>query len=185
MCCSPLSGPKGVSRTLARASFGLTLLFMGIAYYLKMESFASLMSEGLANTQVAFLGPVMTYVLPALMIIGGFTYTIGFLMTIGAWATGIALGLFPVLMMLKAIVSPDIEPTSVMPFVIYGMAWLIAFMLVSKGGCGSMCGHGSAMGCACGKDNCDCPMPGSDDDYSVKSAPKKIVVRKTTAGKKK
>lgn len=169
-----MSSSKGVAKSLARVSFGFTLLLTGVAYYMKMESFASLMNEGFAGTQVAFLGPVMSYALPALMIIGGFLYTVGFLMTIGAWVTGIALGLFPVLMMLKAVVSPQIDPTSVMPFVIYGMAWLIIFQLVSKKGC--CCGP---MGmCPCGKDNCDCSLPASDDDYSVKSSSKKITVRK-------
>lgn len=153
MCSSSCHGPKGAASTLARIGFGVTLLLMGVAHYLKLDSFTSLMSEGLATTPLAFLAPVMAYVLPALMIIGGFLYTIGFFMTVGAWVTGIALAAFPILMILKAVVAPDIEPTSVMPFVVYGIAWLVLFKMVTKSGCGH---KGCATGCACGMPGCNC-----------------------------
>jgi hypothetical protein len=175
-------GPKGAAKTLARVGFGLTLLFMGIADYLKMDSFMSLMSEGFTGGPLAFLGPVMAYLLPALMIIGGFLFTIGVFMTIGTWAAGLALVLFPVLMMLKAVVSPDIEPTSVMPFVVYGIAWIVLFKMVAKGGCG--CGPKACAGgaCAtgvcpgCGHMPCDCKkdvIVGSAPVKSASSAPAK------------
>jgi hypothetical protein len=170
-------GPKGAAKSLTRIGFGLTLLFMGIANYLKMDSFMSLMSEGFTGTPLEFLGPVMTYILPALMILGGFLFTIGVFMTIGTWAAGLSVILFPVLMMLKAVVSPDIEPTSVMPFVVYGIAWIVLFKMVAKGhcgcgpkACGGACGGACATGTCpgCGHMPCDCGK--KDMDAPVKAA---------------
>lgn len=169
-----MSGPKGAAKSLARLSFGLTLLLAGVAYLMKLASFTELMGEGLTNTQFAFVAPVAAYALPVLMIVGGFLYVVGFLKTIAAWCAGLALGLFPVLMMLKAVVSPAIEPTSVMPFVIYGLAWLVIFQMVTPKGCHGGC-CGSMAGCACGKDGCDCGM---EEDK-----PKKVAVKKPTAKK--
>jgi uncharacterized membrane protein YphA (DoxX/SURF4 family) len=162
--CSPMScGPKGTAHKLTRISFGLTLLLVGIAYFVKNPTFAALMAEGISGTAIAPLGQIMAYVLPGLMVVGGLIYVIGAFMEIGAWVTGIALGLFPVLMILKSIVSVEIEPVSVMPFVVYGLAWLILYVLVTKNtGCGSKaacCGTGA--GCGCGMAGCHCPSDAS------------------------
>jgi uncharacterized membrane protein YphA (DoxX/SURF4 family) len=155
-----MSSPKSAAKVLTRIGFGLTLLLMGIAHYLKMDSFLSLMSEGYLGTPLEFLGPVLAYVIPALMIVGGFLYTIGCFRTVAAWAAGLALVIFPASMMLKAVVSPDIEPTSVMPFVVYGIAWLILYKMVSRGCCGSKCATSCGV-CPCGTANCACPAPGA------------------------
>jgi hypothetical protein len=171
---------------------------MGVAYYLKHDSFLSLMSEGYLGTPLAFLGPVLAYVLPALMIVGGFFYTIGYLMMIGSWAAGLALVLFPVSMMLKAVVSPDIEPTSVMPFVVYGIAWLILYKMVTRGcGCGpkscaGACAGGTCPGC--GHMPCDCgtkkvaPVMGSEPKVAAPApakawSPAKTAVKSAPAKK--
>lgn len=180
MChCSPYT-PKGVARLFARIGFGLSLAFVGFAHYQDPE-YAEAVGRGLNFLEP--LGMVWGYVLPGLMIIGGLLLAFGIYMEIAAYTSSIAIASIPMGLMLKSAIG-GIALDDMMPAAMNAFIWLIVLLLVVKGegSCGGACGcgPGSAV-CACGKDGCNCDMPGKMT--SMKSTP--IVPRVTKAPAKK
>ncbi len=168
MCCSSSNSPKCIAKKIARAGFGLALIFTGIAHYRGAADFAMSVGNGLGPDWLVGIGTVWGYVLPALLIIGGISLTLNLLTNAGAWATGLALASIPAGLMLKSAVS-GVSLGDTMPPAMNAYVWIIVFLLViKKSGHGSCCGTGCATGCACGSANCDCgtgntcPMCGND-----------------------
>ncbi|MDA1208823.1 MAG: hypothetical protein O2904_02205 [bacterium] len=131
-CCT--SSPKGIAALCLRVSFGLSLLFVGLAHYMTMAGFKAMAMEGLGPLEP--IGALWALILPALMIVGGALLAVGMYTEIAAWAGGVALGSIPAGMLLKAVVG-GVQLPSLMPAAINGFIWLIVFMLVIK--CTSGC----------------------------------------------
>jgi hypothetical protein len=117
-----------------RVSFGLSLLFVGIAHYMTMGSFVGMVSGGLGA--LSMLGTLWAYILPGLMIVGGGLLAINMHREIATWAAGLALASIPAGMLLKPLLGPAALP-EVMPMAINAFIWLIIYMLVIK--CSSGC----------------------------------------------
>lgn len=161
-CC--VVTPKQISRKVIRVSFGLSILFVGIAHYRTINDFAAFVGEGLGPLTV--LGKGFGYVLPALMIAGGALFVIGKYPKLATWLTGIALGVLPAGILLKSAISSTVTLGDTMPGAVNAFTWIIIFMLVckgkwscsdndccsSKGGCG--CGTDCKGGCGCGSGGC-------------------------------
>lgn len=100
-------------------------------------------SDGLGPLE--FIGTIWSYILPALMIVGGALFAIGMYYEVAAWAAGVALGSIPVGMLLKPVLSgvalPDMMPAAINAFV-----WLLVYCFVVKSCscCGSNCGSGAS-----------------------------------------
>ena len=136
--CNPQDA-KSVAGFLLRVSFGLSLLFVGIAHYMTLEGFAAMTSDGLGP--LTAVGGLWAYILPALMIVGGALLAIGMYHHIAAWCAGLALASIPAGMLIKPLLSGVALP-DVMPAAINAYIWLIVFVLVIKMCCGC-CGGGS------------------------------------------
>lgn len=138
MCCD-FKNPKSVAATALRISFGLSLLFIGIAHYMRLQGLVSMM-DGLGPLTV--VGQLWAYVLPALMIVGGALFVVGMYMEVAALTTGIALGSIPAGMMLQPVLSP-VGIADMMPATINAFIWLLVFVMVVKTSCccsGGNCG---------------------------------------------
>ncbi|MBU0458824.1 hypothetical protein KJ652_00705 [Patescibacteria group bacterium] len=121
--------PKQIATTLIRISFGLSLLFVGLAHYMTFEAFKMVAAGGLGGLE--FLGIFWAYIMPALMILGGALYVIGKYDAIAAWTTGLALGSIPVGMLLKSVVSLE-SLVDMMPMAINAFVWMIIYYIVVK-----------------------------------------------------
>ncbi len=138
--------PKAAMKLIVRVSFGLSLLLVGISHYMTFDMFMGMTTDGLGALTV--LGTLWSYVLPALMIVGGALFTIGMFTEVAAWTAGIALGSIPVGMLLKPVLGavplPDMMPAAINAFI-----WLLVYVFVVKFSC-CCCGCGSAQGtCGC------------------------------------
>lgn len=173
-----------MTKKLARISFGLSLLFVGIVHARGLSGFAAFVAQDLGP--IAPVGTLWGYVVPFLMIVGGILFVIGMAGELAAWCAALALGSIPAGMLLKSAIDPVAVPLEqTMPLAINAFVWIIVLMMVSKGfwkccsrecmaKCGGMCGSGSCgtgCGCGCGdkggcsKGGCDCgPSHGHDHD---------------------
>lgn len=146
---------KGVAGFLLRISFGLALLFHGIALYMDFDGFMGKTRGGLGPLEP--LGAIWAYILPALMIIGGALFTVGMYRRYATWATGVALASIPIGMMVKPVLS-GAASGDMMGATINAFIWWIVFFMVLKYGnsccCSSSCctpGNGASCGCgSCG-----------------------------------
>lgn len=149
--CSP-SSPKGIAGLLLRYSFCVSLIFVGLAHYMTIDTFAVMVSDGLGP--LAPLGNLWAYIMPGLFIVGGLLLLVGKYVDIGAWAAGIGLGSIPAGMLLKPLMS-GMGLSEMMPGAINAFIWLLVFVWVAKfAGCGSCCINGKCMDC--GKMECKC-----------------------------
>jgi hypothetical protein len=140
--CCPKSA-KGIAALCLRVSFGLSLLFVGIAHYMNLSMFTGMVRDGLGALSV--FGTLWAYVLPALMIVGGALFVVNRYREIGTWAAGVALGSIPAGMLLKSVVS-GASLADTMPAAINAFVWLIVFGLVVKMSC--CCSGSSGAGSA-------------------------------------
>ncbi len=115
-----------------RVTFGLSLLFVGIAHYMTIDGFRGMVSDGLGALSV--LGSLWAYILPGLMIVGGALFAVGMYKQIATWCAGLALASIPAGMLLKPLLSAVALP-DVMPAAINAFIWLIVFILVVKCSC--------------------------------------------------
>lgn len=142
-----MKNPKTAMKLVLRVSFGLSLLLVGVAHYLDFTNFSGMVSNQLGP--VAMLGTLWSYVLPALMIVGGALFVVGMYTHVAAWTAGVALGSIPVGMLLKPLIG-GAELGNMMPYAINAFIWLLVYVLVVKfscccGSCGS-CGTSGAGG---------------------------------------
>ena len=121
-----------------RVSFGLSLLFVGIAHYMTIEGFSGMTADGLGA--LSGLGMLWSYILPGLMIVGGALTAIGMYPVYAAWTSGVALGSIPAGMLAKSVLSGAALP-DVMPMANNALIWLIVYVLVVKmtSCCGANC----------------------------------------------
>ncbi|MBI3332435.1 hypothetical protein HYZ99_05800 [Candidatus Peregrinibacteria bacterium] len=142
---------KGVAGFLLRLSFGLALLFHGIALYMDFDAFSAMTQDGLGPLEP--LGMIWAYILPGLMIVGGGLFTIGMYRYYATWATGLALSSIPAGMMLKPVLT-NAPSGDMMGAAINAFIWIIIFFLVLKHGHGCACGCcGPDGSCTCGTDH--------------------------------
>jgi len=120
---------------VARVSFGLSLLFVGLVHYMAFESFVGMVNEDLAA--LSFLGTLWAYILPALMIIGGALLVLGMFTEVALWASSIALGSIPAGMLFKSVAS-GLPLSQTMEPAINALIWLLALIVITKvSGCAS------------------------------------------------
>jgi len=121
--------PKGIAALTLRVSFGLSLLFVGIAHYMTISAFSGMASDGLGALSV--FGMLWAYVMPGLMIVGGGLLAVNMYHNVAAWCAGLALGSIPAGMLLKPLLSgvalPDVMPAAINAFI-----WLLVYMMVMK-----------------------------------------------------
>ena len=129
--------PKCIVALCLRVSFGLSLLFVGLAHYLTISAFRGMVSDGLGA--VSLLGSLWAYIMPALMIIGGALLVADKRRDIEAWATGLALGSIPAGMLLKSVIG-GLSLADTMPAAINAFVWILVYGLVVKMSC---CGSGA------------------------------------------
>ena len=138
---------KGIAGFCLRISFGLSLLFIGLAHYMTMSGFTAMVTDGLGV--LSPLGMIWSYILPGLMVVGGVLLTLDMQRHVGVWAAGVGLGSIPAGMLLKSVVT-SASLADTMPAAINAFIWLIVFALVVKM-MGCCCGNGSCSGgCGCG-----------------------------------
>ena len=152
MCGTFCHSPKGIIGMLLRISFCLSLIFVGLAHYMQIDAFKGMVATGLGP--VAPLGMLWAYVMPGLLIVGGFLMLIGQYVDIGVWAAGIGVASIPAGMLLKSVVG-GVSLAETMPAAINAFIWLLVFVWVVKCGlcCGSSCSTGSCAGGMCGCGN--------------------------------
>ncbi len=115
-----------VSNLILRVSVGISMILIGIAVYRDFAPFMANVTDGLGFLSV--FGTVWSYIMPALLIFGGGMLAVGRYSLVTAWAGGVAIGLIPIGLLLKTIMTgsplPDIL-IAIYPMLI----WLIAFHL--------------------------------------------------------
>ena len=121
--------PLCIVGTVARISFGASLVFVGLVHYETFESFAGMVSEDLAA--LTFLGTLWAYILPALMIIGGALLVLNMFTEIALWASSIALGSIPAGMLLKSVIS-GLPLAETMQPAINALIWLMVLIMITK-----------------------------------------------------
>ncbi|ALM09867.1 MAG TPA: hypothetical protein DEB30_01960 [Candidatus Peribacter riflensis] len=121
--------PTCIVGTVARASLGLSLLFVGLVHYMTFESFVGMVSEDLGA--LTMLGVLWAYLLPALMIVGGALLVLGMFPEVATWAAAVAIGSIPAGMLLKSVLA-GVPLSNTMPAAINAIIWLIALILVVK-----------------------------------------------------
>lgn len=131
------SSPKCIVALCLRVSFGLSLLFVGVAHYLTIGAFRDIVSDGLGA--VSLLGALWAYILPGLMIVGGALLVADKRRDIASWATGLALGSIPAGMLLKSVIG-GVSLADTMPAAINAFVWILVYGLVVKMSC---CGSGA------------------------------------------
>ena len=130
-----MKDPKCSAKLALRLSFGLSLLFVGIAHYMTLEAFSAMVSDGLGPLE--FLGTIWAYVLPALQIVGGALFAVGMYYEVASFTAGLALGSIPVGMLLKSMLS-GVSLGDVMPMANNTFIWLLVYLMVVK--CCTCCG---------------------------------------------
>ena len=118
-----------LAKVLVRISFGLALLFTGIAHYRDAANYA--VNNVGANLQYPWLiqlGTWWGYVLPFLMIIGGVLFVIAKLPKIAVWTAGLALASIPAGLMLKSAVS-GMSLGETMPGAMNAYVWILVFVM--------------------------------------------------------
>jgi uncharacterized membrane protein YphA (DoxX/SURF4 family) len=125
---------------LLRLSFGLSLLLVGVAHYMGLQGFTLMVSDGLGP--LTPLGMLAAYILPALMIVGGGLLVLGMYTDVAVWASGIALAVIPVGVLLKPVLS-GVSLADIMPAVINTYIWLLVWAFVVK--CTHTCGPSCEM----------------------------------------
>jgi hypothetical protein len=118
-----------VSVLLVRTFFGLSLLFIGLAHYMTIRDFVTMVSEGLGPLEG--LGTMWAYILPGLLVCGGVLYALGMYAATATWLTGIALGSIPAGLLLKPIMT-GVPLTQAMPPAVNALVWVVVYLLVSK-----------------------------------------------------
>ena len=129
--------PKCIVALCLRVSFGLSLAFVGVAHYLSISVFKSMVSDGLGA--ISLLGSLWAYILPGLMIVGGALLVADKRRDIEAWASSVALGSIPAGMLLKSVIG-GVSLADTMPAAINAFVWILIYGLVLKMSC---CGSGA------------------------------------------
>ncbi|MFH1670541.1 MAG: hypothetical protein ABIA92_03050 [Patescibacteria group bacterium] len=131
------SEPKCIAGLLLRVSFGLSLLFVGLAHYMTFEGFKGMTVDGLGALEP--LGMIWAFVMPALMIVGGALFVINMYKNIATWTAGLALASIPAGMLIKPVLT-GVSLGDMMGPAINAFIWLIVFVFVVKfSSCGSSC----------------------------------------------
>lgn len=122
------SQPKEIAAAILRVSFGLSLMFVGLAHFTDIKSFAIVVSDGL---EAIWLLPVIwAYIQPALMLFGGALFVINRFPALAVWSAGVSLAVIPAGMLLKTIFGLDLA--DMMAAAINAWIWLIIFVFVVK-----------------------------------------------------
>ncbi|MBM3227712.1 hypothetical protein FJZ27_02500 [Candidatus Peribacteria bacterium] len=124
--------PKLIRATVFRVSFGLSLLFVGVAHYMSFGAFKAMVSDGLGP--ITLLGALWAIILPALMIVGGGLLVADKRRDIESWATSLALGSIPAGMLLKSLIG-GLSLADSMPAAINAFVWILVYGLVLRLSC--------------------------------------------------
>jgi hypothetical protein len=112
---------------LARISFGLALVCVGLIHYMTFDAFELVVRDGLGPLDM--VGMVWAYLFPALLIAGGGLFAIGVGVEVAVWLIGIALGSIAPGMLMKSILS-SLDMSDMMAAANNSFAWLTVFLLI-------------------------------------------------------
>ncbi len=128
---------KHLAAKIIRVSFGLTILLVGLAWYIQFDSFAIQVTDGLGP--LSFIGAIWAYLLPGLMILGGALFVTGLLPDAAVWAAGVAIGSIPPGMILKTVLS-DVALDDNLPWAFNMCLWMMMLYIAAKSlSCGPAC----------------------------------------------
>ncbi len=122
------SEPKAIAATIVRVSFGLSLMFVGLAHYTDIQSFSIVVGDGLEA--LWFLPTIWAYIQPALMLFGGALFVLNRFPALAAWSAGVSLAVIPVGMLFKTIFGLDLA--DMMAAAINAWIWIIIYLFVVK-----------------------------------------------------
>jgi hypothetical protein len=124
--------PRWGADILLRLSFGLSLLIVGVVHYMHLADFVTFVSD--ATSPLTYIAQGWAYILPGLMIVGGFLLAFNVYPQVGAWAAGLALCSIPVGMLLKSVIGGK-DLGEMMNYAINTFIWILVYMTVVRCSC--------------------------------------------------
>ncbi len=118
---------RSTAAAIARVSFGLSLVCVGLIHYMQFRSFSLVVRDGLGPLDL--LGLIWAFVLPALYIIGGGLFALNIGMNLAIWLIGLGLGSIAPGMLLKSVLT-GLDMTDMMAAANNAFIWLGIFLLV-------------------------------------------------------
>lgn len=118
---------RATAAAIARVSFGLALVCIGLIHYMQFRSFSLVVRDGLGPLDM--LGVIWAFILPALYIIGGGLFALNIGTNIAIWLIGIGLGSIAPGMLLKSVLT-SIDMTDMMAAANNSFIWMGIFLLI-------------------------------------------------------
>lgn len=118
---------RATAAAIARVSFGLALVCVGLIHYMQFRSFSLVVRDGLGALDM--LGMIWAFILPALYIIGGGLFALNIGTNIAIWLIGIGLGSIAPGMLLKSVVT-GLDMADMMAAANNAFIWLGVFLLI-------------------------------------------------------
>lgn len=123
--------PDAVARTLIRISFGLSLMFVGIAHITDLQSFSLVVGDGFDGVFfLSYPAWLYSYLHPFLLLFGGALLVLNRFPVLAAWCAGIPLVMIPAGMLSKAIFALDLN--DLMPSAINTWIWILVYVYVVR-----------------------------------------------------
>jgi hypothetical protein len=118
---------RTTAAAIARVSFGLALVCVGLIHYLQFASFSEVVRSGLGPLEI--VGTLWSVLLPAVYIIGGALFALNLGTDLAAWLIGIGLGSIAPGMLLKSVLT-GVDMTDMMAAANNAFIWLGIFLLI-------------------------------------------------------
>jgi hypothetical protein len=124
---SSSANARATAAAIARVSFGLSLVCLGLIHYMQFRSFSLVVSDGLGALTI--FGMIWSYILPTLYIVGGGLFALNIGMDLAIWLIGIGIGSIAPGMLLKSVMT-SIDVTDMMAAANNAFIWMAIFLLI-------------------------------------------------------
>lgn len=118
---------RTTAAAIARVSFGLALVCVGLIHYLQFAAFSEVVRDGLGPLEI--VGTLWSVLLPAVYIIGGGLFALNLGTDLAAWLIGVGLGSIAPGMLLKSVLT-GVDVTDMMAAANNAFIWLGIFLLI-------------------------------------------------------
>ncbi len=118
---------RTTAAAIARVSFGLALVCVGLVHYLQFASFSEVVRDGLGPLEI--VGTLWSVLLPAVYIIGGGLFALNLGTDLATWLIGLGLGSIAPGMLLKSVLT-GVDMTDMMAAANNAFIWLGLFLLI-------------------------------------------------------
>lgn len=118
---------RATAAAIARVSFGLALVCVGLVHYLQFASFSEVVRDGLGPLEI--VGTLWSVLLPAVYIIGGGLLALNLGTDLAVWLIGVGLGSIAPGMLLKSVLT-GVDMTDMMAAANNAFIWLGIFLLI-------------------------------------------------------